>query len=231
MTERIRHVLVVIPARNETETLRACLVSVERARHRIRHLARTRAVLVLDACTDDSATIAAGFSDVTALSTDFANVGSSRALGVEHGLRQIDDDPAAVWIATTDADSMVSNGWLREHLSAARSGADALVGSVVPLLDDLDEARRTAWLASHSPGSTLGHVHGANLGVSADAYRAAGGFAALAEDEDVSLVERLRAAGARIAHTEREPVTTSSRLNGRVAGGYARYLTELVTQR
>src|SRR6185312_2937931 len=116
-------------------------------------------------------------------------------------------------------------------LSAARSGADALVGSVVPLLYDLDEARRTAWLASHSPGSTLGHVHGANLGVRADAYRAAGGFAALAEDEDVSLVEHLRAAGARIAHTEHEPVTTSSRLNGRVAGGYARYLTELVTQR
>lgn len=231
MTEPVRHVLVVIPARNEAETLRACMRSVERARRALGDLVHTQAVLVLDTCTDDSAAIAAEFADTTALSVRFANVGKSRARGVAYGLRLIGDDPAAVWIATTDADSVVADGWLREHVNVSRSGADALVGSVVPLLDDLDETRRAAWLACHSPGSTLGHVHGANLGVRADAYLAVGGFTARARDEDVSIVQRLRRADARITHSEREPVTTSSRLSGRVEGGYAQYLTDLVAQR
>lgn len=230
MSEPVRHILVVIPARNEAETLRACVESVERARHAIGSLVRTHAVLVLDDCTDGSAAIAAEFDDTEVLPVRFANVGRSRARGVAYGLARIDDDPISVWIATTDADSIVADGWLREHVNASRAGADALVGSVVPLLDDLDETRRTAWLASHSPGSTLGHVHGANLGVRADAYLAVGGFTARAQDEDVSLVRRLRQARAHIIHSEREPVTTSSRLSGRVEGGYAQYLTDLVAR-
>lgn len=229
MTEPIRHVLVVIPARNEAETLRECLRSVTQARRVIAGVAQTHVVLVLDACTDDSAAVAAEFNDTAVLTVHFANVGKSRASGIAYGLRLISDDPATVWIATTDADSVVANGWLREHVNASRSGADAFVGSVVPLLDDLDEARRRAWLACHSPGSTLGHVHGANLGIRADAYLAAGGFTARTRDEDVSLVQRLRRADARIIHSEREPVTTSSRLSGRVEGGYAQYLTDLVS--
>ncbi|MEO7124121.1 MAG: glycosyltransferase [Lacisediminihabitans sp.] len=230
MNEPLRHVVVVIPARDEAETLRECVRSVERSRCALGNELQTHTVLVLDTCTDDSAIIAAEFDDVSVLSVRFANVGKSRAHGVAHGLQLANDDPAAVWIATTDADSVVADGWLREHVNASCSGADALVGSVVPLLDDLDEARRTAWLASHSPGSTLGHVHGANLGIRADAYLAAGGFTARKRNEDVSLVERLRDTDARILHSEREPVTTSSRLNGRVEGGYAKYLTDLVAR-
>ena len=37
------------------------------------------------------------------------------------------------------------------------------------------------------------HIHGANLGISAAAYRAAGGFAALKLGEDVALVSSLLA--------------------------------------
>ncbi|MEO6943145.1 MAG: glycosyltransferase [Lacisediminihabitans sp.] len=228
MAEQLRHVIVVVPARDEAETLRACMQSIERARRAIDGVVQVHTVLVLDTCTDNSASVAGEFGDTTVLSVRFANVGKSRARGVAYGLRRIGDDPAAVWIATTDADSVVADGWLREHVRAFRSGADAFVGSVVPLLDDLDESRRRAWLASHSPGSTLGHVHGANLGIRADAYLAAGGFTARKREEDVSLVHKLRRTNARIMHSEREPVTTSSRLVGRVEGGYAQYLTDLV---
>ena len=67
-------------------------------------------------------------------------------------------------------------------------------------------------------------MHGANLGVRADAYLAAGGFRTVAEHEDVGLVETLRAAGAPIDSTDRAPVTTSARSTGRVPGGFAGYL-------
>lgn len=39
------------------------------------------------------------------------------------------------------------------------------------------------------------HVHGANMGVSAEAYRRAGGFKSLACSEDHALIHALEAAG------------------------------------
>lgn len=229
MAELIRQIIVVIPARNEAQTLGACLASVARACEAARTRVRTRTVLVLDSCTDDSARVACRFDDVMVLSEQFGNVGEARARGVMSGLRTLGTDPTAVWIATTDADSAVSPRWLLEHVRAAHAGAEAYVGSVVPVLDELDEDRRSAWFARHSPGATLGHVHGANLGVRADVYLAAGGFMAAERDEDVALVSRLRRNGARIVESEREPVITSSRLVGRVERGYAQYLRDLVT--
>jgi hypothetical protein len=55
------------------------------------------------------------------------------------------------------------------------------------------------------------HVHGANLGVSAEAYRRAGGFPPLTCSEDVALVDRLIATGARIAWSAAPRVITSAR--------------------
>lgn len=67
---------------------------------------------------------------------------------------------------------------------------------------------------------TLFHVHGANLGVSADAYRRAGGFPPLKCSEDAALVDRLIATGARIAWSAAPRVTTSARTVARVRGGF-----------
>ena len=65
------------------------------------------------------------------------------------------------------------------------------------------------------------HVHGANLGVAAQAYRRIGGFAALACSEDQALVDRLEQGGARIAWSCLPRVTTSARPHSRVEGGFA----------
>ncbi|MGO4276470.1 glycosyltransferase, partial [Paenibacillus sp. TAF58] len=176
------------PARDEAATLERCLASVEEAAQMVGR--PTTVVLVLDACTDASAEIAAAFTDVQVTVTDFANVGRARSWGVSQARMREDAHPDAVWIATTDADSIVPRGWLVEHLRAALDGAHAFVGAVVPVLEELDVERRRAWMRTHPPGATVGHVHGANLGLRLSAYTAIGGFTALATGEDVDIVGR-----------------------------------------
>ncbi|MEV8214697.1 glycosyltransferase [Leifsonia sp. NPDC077715] len=221
----VRRIAVVIPARDEERTLDACLSSVEAAADRVG--VPVDVVLVLDACTDRSAEIADRHPQVRTASVAFSNVGRSRAHGVELALAASAAD--GLWLAFTDADSTVPRNWLAEHLRAA-ARADAYIGAVVPVLDDLDPVRRTVWLDSHPPGATLGHVHGANLGMRASAYRAAGGVAPLDTAEDVDLAERLRRSGAVVLSSEREPVITSARLAGRAPRGYAGYLDALAVE-
>ncbi|MDN4614615.1 glycosyltransferase [Leifsonia sp. F6_8S_P_1B] len=227
MTARppIQRVVVAVPARDEAATLDACLTSLERACAAV-PLVRTSLVLLLDACTDDSAEIAARHPLVRTIERSYESVGRSRAAAIEAALASAPEADDAVWIAMTDGDGVVPRRWLREHLRAAAT-ADAYVGAVVPRLDDLDDPRRRVWHARHSPGAALGHVHGANLGVRAGAYRMVGGMEPLATGEDVALVDRLRAAGVAIAASEEQPVITSARLSGRAPDGYAAYLTAL----
>lgn len=225
MTATISRVVVVIPARNEEDTLAQCLASVTQAAHRIR--IPTTVVLVLDSCTDRSGEIAASFADVIVVEGEFANVGLARASGFSYALASFAEDPDSIWFAATDADSVVPSGWLVEHLRAAREGAHVYAGAVVPVLHDLDAERQKVWMRTHPPGATLGHVHGANLGMRGSAYIAAGGFSCLATGEDVELVVRLRGLGMPFVESEAHPVVTSSRLTGRARDGYAKYLTEL----
>ena len=220
----VRHLVIAVPARDEEPTLAACLRSLGRARERV--AVPSTVVVVLDSCTDGSADVLRRFTDVIAAERTHGNVGLSRADAVAIGLGSVPTPPEQTWLAFTDADSTVAPGWLGEHLAAART-ADAYVGAVVPRLGDLDAPRRRAWRRSHGPGATIGHVHGANLGVRASAYAAVGGFRPLAVGEDVDLVERLRAAGHVVAADDAHPVRTSSRLVGRAPDGYAGYLRDL----
>jgi hypothetical protein len=71
------------------------------------------------------------------------------------------------------------------------------------------------------------HIHGANLGVSAEAYQRVGGFPALAAHEDVHLVKALEAQGAQIVWTARHSVATSSRRDCRAREGFGDYLNGL----
>jgi hypothetical protein len=65
------------------------------------------------------------------------------------------------------------------------------------------------------------HVHGANLGVRADAYCCAGGWRDLRTAEDHDLWRRLIDVGAAIASTARIEVITSGRRQGRAPHGFA----------
>jgi hypothetical protein len=70
-------------------------------------------------------------------------------------------------------------------------------------------------------------VHGANLGVRADAYLAAGGWPALASGEDNGLWDALRATGVPVISTRTVQVVTSSRTATRATGGFGQWLGEL----
>ncbi|HUD32119.1 MAG TPA: glycosyltransferase family 2 protein, partial [Variovorax sp.] len=71
-------------------------------------------------------------------------------------------------------------------------------------------------------------IHGANLGVSAEAYERVGGFRPLACSEDVALVEALQASGARIAWSAAPRVTTSARADARARGGFGDTLLAVI---
>ena len=197
-----------------------------------RAISRSRA----DGATDDRATDdrsaddretsgASADDDVAVIAISERNVGAARRAGAAAALAV----PTAVapdrrWIATTDADSRVHPDWLVVQLEALLSGVDVLLGTVRPDAADLDDEGWRRWLEAHPPGHLPGNVHGANLGVGVAAYERLGGFATLAEHEDVDLVARARTAGLDVRATDRAPVVTSGRRVGRTPGGYAAFI-------
>jgi hypothetical protein len=137
-------------------------------------------------------------------------------------------DPERVWIANTDADSIVPMDWLAVHLEFAERSVALLRGAVRPDARELAAEHLRRWLSLNPPLEQHDHVHGANLGLTAAAYLAAGGFRDLPLQEDVELVRLVAASGRLTASTARAPVTTSARPVGRLDGGFASYLRQHV---
>ncbi|MFJ8448567.1 glycosyltransferase [[Kitasatospora] papulosa] len=226
---------VVIPAHNEEALLGAALAAVSRAaRHPALAATRVLVVVAADACTDATRSVASRAGTLI-IPLDFRNPGRGRAAGTALALRTLDLDPSAVWIASTDADSEVPPRWLAHQLACAEKGWDAVVGTVRPqgwnpaLTDVIRRHVREYDEAGHHPGmpDLHPHVHGANLGVRADAYLRCGGYPALATGEDHALVAALKASGHRILRTRRFPVHTAARLTARARGGYGDHLGRL----
>ncbi|MFT4213047.1 MAG: glycosyltransferase [Microbacterium sp.] len=222
-------VAVVVPVHDEEELLGESLAAVTAALSALaaaRPDVRAGAWVVLDACTDDSASIAEA-AGLPIVRLDAGCVGLARAAGTAAALRSMRGiPPGRIWTAHTDADSVVPPHWLVHQVRLADAGADVAVGTVRPDFRDLDEARAAAWWRRYTPGVANGHVHGANLGIRASALDAAGGFAPIPEHEDVRLVEAARRAGAVLVATDDAWVRTSGRQRGRTPGGYARYLRD-----
>lgn len=221
----IRAVGVVVPAHDEEALLGTTLASVRRAaRHPALRGVAVHVVTVLDACTDDS-----GRHDPGALEVAARNVGIARAAGLFEVLRrEAGRDPGELWLATTDADTVVPPDWLAVQLELAAAGADAVAGTVeVTDWSGQPEAVRRAFARTYRPAEGHLHVHGANLGLSAAAYLDVGGIAPLALAEDQALVDTLRARSARVVATTRVPVATSARRESRTRGGFADHLRSL----
>ena len=218
---------VVIPAHNEQGLLPACLAAVRHAARQVSvpvHL-----VVVADACTDKTADLASA-QGAAVIESRAHNVGAARQAGVSRVLqfaRRL--DPAEVWVATTDADSLVPRHWLTRQLRYACRGWKGVVGTVTVAdwAGHPDHVQRRyvqgyrAWQGHHP------HVHGANLGFTADAYLAAGGFRSLPTGEDHALVDDLRVAGIPLLRTARLPVVTSARRRARAPRGFAWLLRTL----
>ncbi|QNP49147.1 glycosyltransferase [Diaphorobacter aerolatus] len=210
---------VLIPARNEEATLEACLKSVRAsATHARGKGLDVHVVVTLDQCTDDSDPIARQWAD-TVLQTDVGNVGLARKMAADRLIALGVD-----WIASTDADSVVPKDWLWAQHAC---DADVFCGIVkVENWEDYDSAVVAAFHAT-IPTDGHPHIHGANLGLSARAYRLSGGFQPAQAHEDVELIRRCEAAGLQIARLIEPAVTTSARRDARARGGFGDFLLEL----
>ena len=224
-------VLVAIPARNEADTIVRCLASIDRAARDIP--APCVIVVAADSCTDDTAALAEGYApryaQVIVIRGQWGTAGAARAAAVRVGLADHVGDVASCWIANTDADCDVPNDWLTRQLAFAHEYA-ATAGIVT--LDPAStspEILRGFRATYEIDGDSHTHVHGANLGVRADAYLAVGGWCpATVVGEDHGLWDRLRASGRAVIHSTASVVTTSSRTLSRVHGGFATDLAGLV---
>jgi hypothetical protein len=170
------------------------------------------------------------------------NVGAARAAGMARLLRAEATDPAATglattglaatWLATTDADTVVPPGWLRRQLGYAGQGWDVVLGTVTvtdwaghpPHTPAVFEARYAFGAGPHP------HVHGANLGIRASAYLAAGGFRPLRTAEDHALLAAASEAGCQVLQAADITVETSARRQARAPRGFSHALRALAAE-
>ena len=217
---------VVLPVHDEENLLPCSLQALELAIAALPSSISCRVAIVLDRCGDASSAIVDAWAarfEVLVVHQECGSVGLARQAG-SRALLSLwpEEDPARIWLATTDADSRVPEDWLAVQLEAYLSGADMWAGRVRVVEQSATALRWTQrYSAERNP------VHGASLGFSAALYSQLGGFGCMRTGEDRDLHGRAMAAGFRIAHALRAVVTTSSRRKGRAPGGFAGVLDEV----
>ena len=213
-------IAAIVPAHDEEYHIRDCLAALHMAARcpRLRG-EQTIIVVVLDACTDNTLSLARR-TGATTIATNARNVGAARALGAELALAA-----GARWLAFTDADTHVAPDWISAQLAQRR---DVVCGTVaVREWGNYGQTMRDHYEATYTDADGHRHIHGANLGMSAKAYERAGGFQPLVSSEDVALVESLKASGASIAWSAAPRVFTSDRSVFRAPGGFGATLPRI----
>jgi cellulose synthase/poly-beta-1,6-N-acetylglucosamine synthase-like glycosyltransferase len=218
---------IVVPACNEERTVEACIVSIRGALAACAEVASSWIVVVADSCIDSTvelATIALG-NGGTVIECSVASPGLARRRGANEILRYFAAQPREhIWLANTDADSQPHFDWIVRQLQLADDGYCGVAGIVRIQPDDLERPEiLQAFLSEYalSADGSHPHVHGANLGIRADAYMDAGGWRDLAVAEDHALWACVRARGWHVISSIASVVTTSGRLCGRARGGFA----------
>ena len=217
----LRRIVVVVPAHNERDRLPGCLASIAAAAAQVE--VPVTVMVVLDGCTDDSEDAIA--SGVRAIKVSARNVGAARAAGFVAAASTSD---VGTWLATTDADSRVPTTWLADQIVHHSAMAQGMVGTVsVDWQEHSAETQRRYNRLYRVREAVHGHVHGANLGVRADAYWRVGGFRPLQVGEDVDLVDRLLSAGTPLAWDAHNAVLTADRSDCRARGGFGDHVRSL----
>jgi glycosyltransferase involved in cell wall biosynthesis len=223
---RIRHIAILIPARDEEQLLPRCLTSVLRAASALPPEITCDIIVAVDSSTDRTLDIAESMLGIhgAVIVTNAGSVGAARSLAATEALSHYTGTTAECWLANTDADCEVPHNWLLDQLHLAQSGTHAVAGTVD--IDDFSEHHaiveqrfRETYLI-HADG-THPHVHGANIGMRADVYLRAGGWSSLRTAEDHDLWNRLSHLGFRKHAVARLKVFTSGRRTGRAPHGFA----------
>lgn len=226
---------VVVPARDEQERIAGCIAAlagqdgVRRDQYEV--------LLVLDACRDRTRERALAEAArrpglrMHVLAAERPGAGSSRRTGMDVACARLEavGRPHGL-IASTDADSAPDAAWLRRQLDLVGAGAEAIGGLIEveeggldPAALALREGRLRERLAVVRAEGAADHpfFSGASIGVTAQAYRRAGGLRPLAALEDQALERSLADAGVPITRSRAVRVRTSGRTDGRARHGLA----------
>lgn len=227
--------VVVVPARDEQQTIARCLRALA---EQTVTAAAFETIVVADACHDRTEQVARetarrfGLS-MTVLHGPGAGSGPARRLGMDAAARRLRSLglPRGL-IATTDADSVPAPDWLERQLDHLADGAEVVAG-LIEL--DADSAaalpaavlarrrrtarRRLAAVAATEPNAGHHHFAGASLGVTADTYLRVGGLESQRSLEDEAFADSLRAHGVPIVRAADVRVRTAARTDGRAAHG------------
>jgi glycosyltransferase involved in cell wall biosynthesis len=224
-------VIVAVPAHNEERRITAAIRSILAAIDPLDPRVAVSVSIAADGCTDRSIELLETIADhapvLRVIRGSWHSAGGARRAAVASGLASLGGQrsptPQTTWIATTDADSCVPRDWLTTHLRFAEAGYDAIAGTV-ELNDDDDRTddlvKRFARNYLVGDG-THTHVHGANMGIRASSYLAAGGFPPVVRSEDRLLWNELLRLNFAVISPVVMKVATSGRLRGRVVGGFA----------
>ena len=240
-----RPTVVAVPARDEAERIGACLKALMDQRGLgggPLPAGAVRIVVLADNCSDETARIArrcGGLIDVIETKLSPVNAGVARRAAMDAAAARLPADGAGL-ICTTDADSRPRPDWITRLWAEIDAGAEAVAGAVEFEPAELTPAafsdrRRTESLyaslqaeivaladpEAHNPWPNHIWAWGANLAVTASAYRRVGGLPAEPLAEDRAFVERLRRHDVPVRHSLEARVWTSARRVGRAHGGLA----------
>ncbi|WP_322966210.1 glycosyltransferase [Sphingomonas fuzhouensis] len=236
-------VILCVPARNEEAMLPALLQALAGLTAGTTGL---ELCVYLDDCQDGSAalldqaavtlpfpvTIAHGGGDAE------PNAGAARRAAMAMGLERLAGREGVLF--TTDADTLPHPDWVAAGCRALAK-AEIVAGRIVRVdaeadpdqsrieryYDRLHRYRRVLDPVPWEARDTHHFSGGANMAMRASAYRRIGGFRPLASGEDATLLDDAARAGLRVRRDGAMLVETSSRREGRIAGGLAGMLRAL----
>ncbi|MDO8186433.1 glycosyltransferase family A protein [Conexibacter sp. JD483] len=227
---------VAIPARNERERIGACIeaLAAQRAPGPI------EAVLVLDACSDDTGPVASAAAARHGLRLHVqegpgAGSGPARRIAMDAAAQRLHEAgvPHGL-LATTDADSRVAPDWIARQLVHLARGAGAVAGRIE--LDPVEAGllpghvltqraalaeKRLERVRRRDPQAQHHHFGGASIGLAASTYARVGGLEPRDALEDDAFAERLLRHRIAIARVDDVRVVTSARTHGRATRGLA----------
>ena len=227
--------VVVIPARDEAQTIAACLTALA---HQTIGTAAFETILVADACGDDTESVARAAAQrlglrLTVLHGPGAGSGPARRLGMDAAADRLEAQGRTDGlIATTDADSTPAEDWLARQLAHLARGAAVVAGLIELHPEDVmhlpsavrerrerDAQQRLSEVTRRDPEAEHHHFAGASLGVTAETYRRVGGLDGCAALEDHAFGVKLARHRIPVVRAADVRVRTSARTDGRARRG------------
>lgn len=241
--------IVAIPVRDEAELLPRALHALGHAMDAVPE-SRGALVIVVNDSTDRSARIARDWA--SARGVEHLVIEARFEPGIRNAphVRRLALDLAALHaprgtIFTTDGDSYVGPGWIREGLARTAQGVDLLCEEVrlddaeaqdlperVRLVGDVERAYFEAtgalwrqWMGDAAPPLTI-RASGASLAMRTEAYLKIGRLPLPECGEDRALCDAMMAGGLVVESRPDSSTRTSARLVARAQGGCAAALAE-----